>query len=164
MLWKRSKREDALPASDRVRPDDRVHSRQMLAYILRRASWPLMYNHMLRVCFGSLQKAITDECRSQTLEKLLVRLREAVIKLITGCPQRIATGAWQHGQSQGGVIGWLGLELDVRVPLRAVVTVFVGLSLMPEHLLPGDGADGGDLGIADTELGGIVQHWVDVKG
>ena len=65
-------------------------------------------------------------------------------------------------ETQGGIVSWLRFELDVRVPLGTVIMAPLALELVLEHLLARKGTDCRDLCVTDTELIGVVQHWVDV--
>ena len=50
------------------------------------------------------------------------------------------------------------------MPLRSIVMALSALELMLEILLACERTDRRDLCITDTELGGVVEHWVGVEG
>lgn len=79
--------ENTLPPSDWVGADHRMLSAQFLANILGSSARTRV--NLEAVLLGNVVEARLGIGGSQALEELLVWLREAVVDLITGSPQRI---------------------------------------------------------------------------
>ena len=123
ILGKRADGEDTLPASDGVRAYNRMHGRELLAHVLRRAASVNVQRGAAGV--GGLDEPIAHERRRQALEELLHGLAEALVDLVPGGPERVAAGLGQLDEPQARVVGRDWLELDVAVPLCGVVAALV---------------------------------------
>lgn len=90
--------------------------------------------------------------------------------LLSACPEGVAACGhaslvtWKLQEAQRSVICGYGLELDVGMPLCGIVAALVCLAVDLIDLLTPLGADGANFGIVDAELGGVVEHGVDVQG
>lgn len=151
---------DALPPSHGVRPDDGVHGGQLAADVQRR---PACFGVQRRApSLGGADEAIAYKRGGQTLEEFLPGPAEAVVDLVSRCPQRVASRLGKLGQAQARVVGRGGLELDVAVPLGGVIPAGVGLLAVFEQLLAADGRDDADLWVV-SELTGPVEDRVDMQ-
>jgi hypothetical protein len=148
------------------RTHNRMNSLQRLSHVLRTAAFLLVQLHALWVRFCRTDESIANEGGGQAFEEFLVRLGEAVVDFIAGCPERVAACLGELCQAQGRVICWDGLKLDVGMPLRGIVAsiaCLAGALLVAEDLLPGEGADGADFRVVHAKLGGVVEDGMDVE-
>lgn len=79
--------ENTLPPSDWVRANHRMFSPQFITHILGGAARTRV--DLEAIVLGDLVEARLGIGGRETLEELLVWLREAVVDLVTGCPQGI---------------------------------------------------------------------------
>lgn len=68
--------------------------------------------------------------------------------------QRIPTIGRKFRKSQRSIIRRVGFELDIAMPLRGIIAT--ARCIFGEEFFARDGADAGDLSVADTEFGGVV--------
>jgi hypothetical protein len=78
---------NTLPARNRVGANHRVLSTQYLANILGRTTRSTM--DIKIVLLSNFIEPRLSICRCQTLKELLVRLRDAVVDFVTGCPEGV---------------------------------------------------------------------------
>lgn len=79
--------EDALPASDWVRADHRVHGLQVIANVLGRST--SIGVQAVSKLIRDLVEVVAAEGSLQAFEEPLVRLANPVIQLISRSPQRV---------------------------------------------------------------------------
>src|SRR4051812_20822128 len=79
--------EDALPPSDRVGADDRVYGLELGSDVLDGAAWLVV--QLEAGLLGNLAETGLLKGDGEGLEKALVRLADAVIDLVTRCPEGV---------------------------------------------------------------------------
>lgn len=97
-----------------IRPDDRMHRRQVLPLIQRRPSLPppkrIPQSPRLIVEKRRIMR------RRQPLQKPRHLRRQPIINLIPRRPERIAPRLREHMDLEHGVVGGYALEADIRMP------------------------------------------------
>lgn len=155
VLGERANGVDALPASDGVGAHDGVHGTELATDVSGMASGAFVDVVLVE------KKATSDIGGGQSLEQLLVWLRELIVDVVATGPQGVAAIGGELGEAQGRKVGWVVLELNVRVPCKGVDALLLLVSVL--QLLAVSGADGTDLGIADSKLRRVVEDGVDVQ-
>lgn len=107
-------RKDTLPASNGIRPDNRMVTRQIATHIQRRP--PRLLVEPKPPSLRCPMEPIPRMIRRQRLQKRAVRLANAVVELIPTRPERIAARFREKGKPQRRVIRGRLFEGDVRVP------------------------------------------------
>lgn len=146
---------DALPASDRIGAHNRMHGTELATDVSRMASGAFVHVVLVE------EKAASDVGGGQSLKELLVRFGELIVDVVATGPQGVAAIGGELGKAQGRKIRWVVLELNVRVPCEGVDALLLLISIL--ELLAVSGADGADLGIADSKLRRVVEDGVDVQ-
>jgi len=90
IFWERPNCENAFPARHWVCSHYWMNRPQRPPHVLRAASHIFIDPH-LGILIRRLEEPLADESCRQTLEKLLIRVREAIIDLVARCLERIAT-------------------------------------------------------------------------
>ena len=156
----------ALPASNRVGPDNRMHSLEISPHILRRTTG--LRIDLEPIQFRRLVEPRLLERSSQPLQKLLIRLRDAIIDLVSRTPEGITACLGQLYQTERSIVGRDRLKGNVGVPLRGVLLLggqLFGLLAGPVtvELAVLDGRDGGYFGVVAPQLAVRVEDRVDVQ-
>ena len=156
-------REDTLPSSHGIRPDDRMNGSERRTDILGRS--PGLIVELESISLGRGSEAGLVEGDSQGLEELLVRLAEKIVHLIAAGPQGVSAGPRKRHEPERRVIRGDRLESNVAVPLPTAL--LLGAEAVPSVtlvvLLILLRADGADLKITTSKLTLGVEEGVDVE-
>ena len=112
----------ALPARDRVGPDDRMNSLEVCSDILRSAAFGAV--QLEAVLFGAFVEYRLRVGGSQSVQELLVRRRQTVVDLVARRPQSVSASLGKLGKSQDGVVTRYRLKGNVAVPSILVALPF----------------------------------------
>lgn len=113
-LWECPNRKDTLPPRNRIRPDNRMVTRQIATHVQRRP--PRLLIKSKPPSLSSPMEPIPRMIRRQRLQKRTVRLANAVVELIPTRPERIAARFREKGKPQRRVVRGRLFEGDIRVP------------------------------------------------
>ena len=132
-LRKRTQCEDALPARHGIGAHNRVHCMQLTAHVVGRSSRARIQGRTPLV--GSFDESLSGELCGKSVKESLVGGRKAIINVIPTRPKRIAACFGELCQTQTRVVGGVFFELDIRMPLRRIVsTTRAKLALSVEFL------------------------------
>lgn len=152
---------NALPAGDRVGPDNWVNSSQVGSNILRCTALGTVELEV--VLLGTLVEDRLCISGSQALEELLVRWRKTVVDLIARRPQSISASLGELCQAEDRIITWHRFESDVAVPSLFVALALVAAETLGVQLLRLLRTNDRDFIILAAESTATVGDWVNVQ-
>jgi len=151
----------ALPARDRVGPDDRMDSLEVCPDILRSAALGAVQLEPV-----SLSAVVEDGLcvgGSQSFQELLVCWRQTVVYFITRRPQSVSAGLRELSEPQDGVVTRHWLKGNVAVPSILVALPFLTAETLCIQLLSLLRADNRDFIVFAAERSTAVGDRVDVE-
>ena len=123
----------ALPARDRVGPDDRMNSLEIRSNILWSATFGTVQLEV--ILLGALVENRLGVGGGQSFQKLLVRWRQTVVDLVARRPQSVSASLRELGEPQDGIVTRHRLKGNIAVPsflvaLPLVTTEALGVQLL----------------------------------
>ena len=162
----RPDREKTLPPCHWVRSYDGMHRLQRSADIQWISARPFVDLDPVWVGLGRLYETFPREGGGQTLEESLICRGESIVELVTRSPERVAARKGELGQAERSVVGRYGLELDIGVPERGLVTLlwYPGRKLVLKEVLTSRRTDYADLCVGNAKFRGVVEDRMNVQG